>query len=258
MSESEVKSICQEITFSSDDLSLKGTLHLPQNVLDPPVIVGSHGLFSDSNSAKQIALAEACTAHGMAYFRFDHRGCGQSAGDFRGVTTFEGRCHDLLDAVSIIRQRTDVGKRIGVFGSSLGGAVCLATAKQGGFSAIITFAAFLNSVPLIKHFENTDETADQDARMKDVEPERLRFDIPEKHPAFRNILIFHGDSDKIISPSEAHRIYARSQMLKRLILLRDGDHRMSLKENQEKFIREAVAWYKLVLREPAYPATGKN
>ena len=104
------------ITFSSNGFRLKGMLHLPETDL-PPVVIGSHGLLSNSYSPKQIALARECNAHGIAYFRFDHRGCGQSDGVFNEITSLTGRRDDLISAVNAIKMRKYIGKRIGLFGS---------------------------------------------------------------------------------------------------------------------------------------------
>jgi alpha-beta hydrolase superfamily lysophospholipase len=114
----------KNITFSSNGFTLKGTLHLP-DAEHPPVVIGSHGLFSSGSSPKQIALAKRCNACGIAFFRFDHRGCGQSQGIFQEVTTLEARCNDMISAIKTIQNRNDTGNRIGLFGSSMGGAVCL-------------------------------------------------------------------------------------------------------------------------------------
>ncbi|MBR9980379.1 MAG: damage-inducible protein CinA, partial [Desulfatitalea sp.] len=59
----------------SDGHRLTGTLHLP-DVERPPVVIGCHGLLADRRSPKQIALASALGRLGIAYLRFDHRGCG--------------------------------------------------------------------------------------------------------------------------------------------------------------------------------------
>lgn len=241
---SKIESIQEELSFSSDDFILKGTLHLPKNIEQPPVVIGSHGLFSSSHSPKQIELARACNAQGIAFFRFSHRGCGESEGKFKEVTSFNSRYTDLVNAVNFICERKDIGKNIGLFGSSLGGAICLLYTKQaGGVSAVITNAAMLNSDSIIKALaEDTDEK-------KFIPPSQLQFNISTKIAGINRILIFHGDSDKIISPSEAHRIYQKAVMPKRLIMLKSGDHEMSLKENQEKFIRESILWYKSMFKE---------
>ena len=231
----------EEMAFHSENYLLKGTLHLPKNVDHPPVIIGSHGLFSDRRSPKQIELATACNEQGIGFFRFDHRGCGESEGDFREVTTFETRCNDLTSAVKAIQERGDIGRWTGLFGSSLGGAVCLAVSKSLEIDALITLAAALRSGPILKNIQKSEEHQDIDEK---VDLNRLRFDMSEKISGIHHILIFHGDSDRVVPPSEAHLIYQKSIMPKRLIMLRKGDHRLTIPENQEKFIRESVAWYK--------------
>ncbi len=99
--------ICEQISFQSDKLSLSGMLHRPE-VEQPPLVIGCHGLLSSSESPKQIELAKACNALGIAFFRVDHRGCGQSEGLFKDVTSFEGRCNDLKSALSQMRARSDL------------------------------------------------------------------------------------------------------------------------------------------------------
>lgn len=244
--ESESSAHIEEISFQSENYLLKGTLHLPKKVDHPPIIIGSHGLFSDRQSPKQIELANLCNEQGIGFFRFDHRGCGESEGEFRGVTSFEARCNDLTSAVKAIRERGDTGRWTGLFGSSLGGAVCLAVFKRLEIDAVITLAAALRSGPILKNIQNQEEHKDLDEK---VDLNRLRFDMSEKVSGIHHILIFHGDSDRVVPPSEAHLIYQKSVMPKRLIMLRKGDHRLTVPENQEKFIRESVAWYKTCYME---------
>lgn len=236
----------EEISFTSDNYLLKGVLHLPKNVDQPPVIIGSHGLFSDRQSPKQIELANRCNEQGIAFFRFDHRGCGESEGEFREVTTFEARCNDVANAVKTVRERNDIGRWTGLFGSSMGGAACLGVFKRLEIDAIVTLAAALRSGPILKNIQNSEEHKDIQEK---VDLNKLRFDISEKISGIHHIMIFHGDSDRVVPPSEAHLVYQKSVMPKRLIMLRKGDHGISLPENQEKFIRETVSWFKSCANE---------
>lgn len=248
MSETEPEGIQREITFTSGDFHLKGVLHLPAEAANPPVVIGSHGLFSSSSSPKQLQLARDCTAAGIAFFRFDHRGCGASEGNFRDVTSFDARCNDLLSAIKIMKEQKDLGKQTALFGSSLGGAACLNVFKKTGISAMVTFAAPLKSAPVMKAIEKS-----EDPNLKEVNFAALQFDLSAKIAGVHHILIFHGDSDKIVPPSEAHRLYQKAVLPKRIIMLRNGDHRMSGLDNQEKFFREAVEWYRrwLLEKQPA-------
>ena len=134
----------RSIEFVADGLNLSGVLHLPAS--QPlAVIVGCHGLMADKNSPKQIELARSSTDIGMAYFRFDHRGCGQSDGVFNRDTTLENRKSDLSAAVHAVQEAFGKTMPVGLFGSSLGGTVCLATAFKLAPFAIVTLAAPVKS-----------------------------------------------------------------------------------------------------------------
>lgn len=217
--------ICERISFLSDGLVLEGTLHLPM-IESPPTVLGSHGLFSSGDSPKQIALAQKCNDCGIAFFRFDHRGCGRSQGDFDMITPLESRSHDLRSAVQLIRDRRDTGNRIGLFGSSMGGAVCLAMARSLQVKALVTVAA-----PVDSDFANAN---DQDT---------FHFDISGHLAGIHNCLIFHGDNDNVVPVSHAKRIYQHAKGLKKLVIQKSGDHRMSTYNHQQNFIQQATAWF---------------
>lgn len=215
------------ITFQADGFTLKGFLHLPRHDKRPPLVIGSHGLLSSGNSPKQIALAEQCCLAGIAYFRFDHRGCGESDGLLEADTSLQGRCNDLSSALRTIQALGVVGDGIGLFGSSMGGAVCLAFASGRPITTLVTVAALYRSSTII-----------DEPLMKSP------FDLFENLAKIRNILVFHGDRDTVVPLSHAKVIYSRAQEPKRLIVQKNGDHRMSLKAHQESFVHEAVEWFK--------------
>ncbi|MCP4689901.1 MAG: prolyl oligopeptidase family serine peptidase, partial [Desulfobacterales bacterium] len=73
--------------------------------------------------------------------------------------------------------------------------------------------------------------------------EKLRFDISDRLPGLSNILIVHGDADDVVPVSHAHEIYARAAEPKRLVIQKNGDHRMSDPAHQATFTRDAVAWF---------------
>ncbi|MGA7146228.1 MAG: alpha/beta fold hydrolase [Desulfobacterales bacterium] len=228
------------ITFSSDGLQLKGTLHLPEAEL-PPVVIGSHGLLSNSRSPKQIALARECNAHGIAYFRFDHRGCGRSEGVFKKVTSLNARRNDLISAVNFIQRRKDIGSRIGLFGSSMGGTVCLSVANALDIHAWFTYAAPVRSSSIASALKKSD---DAERLNPLLDQKQLQWDISDQLPLLHHIFVLHGDSDLIVSPAHAHEIYTKSDHPKKLIIQKGGNHGMSNKKHQLDFLRDAVNWFK--------------
>jgi alpha-beta hydrolase superfamily lysophospholipase len=229
-----------DVRFSADNLILRGKLHLPPTQ-KPPVVIGSHGLYSSGNSPKQIALAEACNRAGLAFFRFDHRGCGGSQGEFEKVTTLEARCRDLKSAVEVIRRRADTGRHIGLFGSSMGGTVCICIARELTVSAMVIYAAPIRSRILDKRIRKP-ETSNSGGIFFDLN--RQPFDISDQLASIRNILIIHGDADEIVPLSHAREIYNSVGQPKKLIVQSHGNHPMSNPEHQEAFIREATLWFR--------------
>ena len=233
----------EEITFSADGLKLKGSLHLP-TVANSPVIIGCHGLLADRNSPKQLALAEACNQFNMAFFRFDHRGCGQSQGNFEKETSLNSRCRDLLGAFEFIRTRNDISSRIGLFGSSMGGAVCLKAAAGLKPASIVTVAAPIRSHSLDTGDENV---APPIPEHRFFESDQQNFDISSALSGIRNVLMFHGETDEIVPLSHAREIFERIDEPKKLIVQTKGDHRISNKKHQAAFIRDTALWFKQYL-----------
>jgi len=234
---------CKKISFFSDGYQLKGTLHLPTDAC-PPVVIGSHGLLSSSESPKQHELANRCSDIGIAFFRFDHRGCGKSQGYFPEVTSLNTRAHDLICAVNTIRARKDTGDRLGLFGSSMGGAACLSMARQAGIDALVTFAAPIRSQTINRSHARIN---DPKRNIADSGYSAAQFDIGDKLQRIENILIFHGDADEVVPYASALEIFEMAGEPKRLIRQKQGDHLMSCKVHQKEFIRETVQWFKSAL-----------
>jgi len=205
------------------------------------VVIGSHGLLSDSNSPKQIALAKCCTAHGMGFFRFDHRGCGKSDGVFKKVTTLKGRCDDLAAAITTIKNRTDTPREIGLFGSSLGGAACISVANRFCINTIVTFAAPVNNRSIIDAVKKSDDYTEDDYKFYQ---KNLQFDITGNLLGISNILVFHGDSDHVVDLSHGEKIYNIASEPKKMIIQKGGDHSMGNREHQKAFVQKAVCWFK--------------
>ena len=229
----------REIAFFCDGFKLRGSLHLPGSGR-PPLVIGCHGLLADRNSPKQIALAQACSASGIAYLRIDHRGCGQSQGDFETVTSLEARCRDLSAARHWAAKELEFDGRLGLFGSSMGGAVCLAAAAGLDTAAVVTVAAPIRSCGL------SAKSARPSGRSQDPgffsAPQR-KFDISGRLTGIADILLFHGEADEVVPLSHAREIFSRVAEPKKLVVQRNGDHRMSNAADQSEFIELASSWF---------------
>ena len=226
----------QPVTVTVQGLKLSGVLHLPsENPL--AVIVGCHGLMADKSSPKQIALAKRCTNAGLAYFRFDHRGCGKSEGSFENDTTLENRVMDLIAAVGTIRSVLGKSLPVGLFGSSLGGTVCLMASSQINPFAVVTLAAPVRSRS-IRIPENSPESL-----TKETLEGKIRFDIATTIQLIDHILVIHGSKDETVPVENASWIYSHACEPKALLILENADHRISDKASQQRFMENAVHWF---------------
>ena len=240
MVNSKKNSVIEEIIFAADEFMLKGYLHLPP-VAKPPFVIGCHGLFSDKNSPKQIELAQHCNRLNLAYFRFDHRGCGESKASFEAVTSLSGRCTDLKAAANMLEARDDLGDQMGLFGSSMGGCVCLAAATDLSAQAVVTWAAPIRSADLVR-------PQTQSTGVSDIPFKRNPFDISNRLAGLSNILIFHGDADETVPLPHAEEIYAQASEPKKLFVIALSDHRMSRPSDQQVFLRETSLWFQTFLK----------
>lgn len=237
------------LEFYSDGFTLHGILHLPKQPY-PPVVIGSHGLEGSKESAKQVFLSRLLPGLGIAFFRFDHRGCGLSEGDFITDTSLEKRTRDYIDAVHHLRSLGLTNRKIALFGSSMGGAVCINAWKTMmnmdlDLCGAVLCAAPVNSLTI----ENipTKGNGKRPALPLRFFAENLLFDLTPKLSQLTNILVFHGDQDEVVPVENAHQIYRLAKDTKKLIIHTNGNHQMSQKSHQDNFNQEAGNWFSTCL-----------
>lgn len=231
-------STIRTLLFDVDGFRLVGCLHLPDDVPQPPVVIGCHGLFANRESPKQTRLAELCSANGIAYFRFDHRGCGESQGRFAKVTSLPARCRDLYHAIRLMETHPGNGPLLALFGSSFGGSVVLGVSTQKRIPAVVTFAAPIHSLsqPLDALPELSDYAGEPGFS------ERMKFDLRPALAAVSNILIVHGDRDVVVPVAHSRELLSRCSPPKKLLIQADGDHPMSSPEHQGQFGDAFLEW----------------
>ncbi len=226
------------IYFDADGYQLVGTLHLPDTP-EPPVVIGCHGLLANRHSPKQIALAAACNRNGMAYFRFDHRGCGESQGEFSKVTSLAARRQDLYHAIKTMQHQSGLGPLAGIFGSSFGGSVAISYAAAHSSPAIVTYAAPLNSIT-IHHANIRDNNGD--VPMPSQLTDALTFDLSHGLGKVDNILVTHSENDETVPVCHAQQIHQKVKHPKKLIIFKGGDHRMSDTRLQQQLEKNFINW----------------
>lgn len=229
------------ITFTSGPYELSGILHSPYGTGPFPLVIGCHGLLATADSPKQIALAERLTTHGMAYFRFDHRGCGRSQGELHEATSFAGRCEDLTGAAWMLLNRPDLRRPLGLFGSSFGGAVCLGCAPALQPAAIVTLATPITSAAIATEAVNDLLTFEPYPGAFDRDG--LHFDLTNRLSEISHLQVIHGTADTVVPYDSAIRIHAAVKAPKKLLKLESCDHRVSIPEHQQLFLNSAANWF---------------
>ncbi len=234
--------------FVVDHLTLTGELFLP-NTMNPPLVVGSHGLEGSRHSAKQQVLSRLLPENGMAFFRFDHRGCGDSQGDFVTDTSLAKRTKDFVAAVEHVLQLEFTCRNLGVFGSSMGGATCINAWQALEKTGVNLCGGVLCAAPVKSrtiHNIPTRKTDTRSALPLDFFTKNLLFDLTGQAASLHHVLIFHGDADQVVPVSNAHTIFDRMQGPKECIIQQGGDHQMSSPAHQAQFEAQALAWFQKI------------
>ena len=234
----------KHIEFYADNILIKGVLHLPilqAQKKNLPIVIGSHGLEGSKNSAKQIILSKLLPENGIGFFRFDHRGCGDSEGDFIKDTSVSNRASDFTNAVKYLLENENIPKKIGIFGSSLGGSTCIEAFEILIQMNVDVCAIVLTAAPV------KSRTIDNAPALPIKFLENLKFDLTKKTKQMSNVLIFHGTADEVVPIDNAHIIYENSKNPKKLILFENGDHQTSSRKDQKVFEKETLKWFKAAL-----------
>src|SRR5215472_13135218 len=108
----------ETVHFASGDITLAGTLVLPDGSRPHPAVVLFHG---SGPQKRDLLMARWFADEGIAALAYDKRGVGESSGDFRAIPFME-LCDDGLAAIAYLKSRKEIdAKQIGVWGLSQGG-----------------------------------------------------------------------------------------------------------------------------------------
>ena len=111
---------------------LFGILHVPRGRGRFPVVVMAHGFTDDKTGDNRlfVRFSRQAVDYGIAVFRFDFAGSGDSEGDFSRMT-LETERDDLRSAIGFVSGLPEVDSaRISLIGYSLGGAIAIWTAAH--------------------------------------------------------------------------------------------------------------------------------
>jgi alpha-beta hydrolase superfamily lysophospholipase len=200
-------------------------------------------------------LSSRLAAAGIASFRFDHRGCGESDGDFLDFTP-DGMLEDLEAATTVfLSSRWLNRKKMAVVGYSLGGtSAAYVTTQCPEFLTAVLWApvarpeiirdrlATLDDFSLYEQkgyfdyggFRVSPDYIDHIGKMKPVEW-LSTFTGP--------VLFCHGLDDDIVKPEQSERfIEARRNPADRKLLIEGADHSFTLADNIDRLLDKTEKW----------------
>ena len=133
----------EEVTFSNGDITLNGTLTLPEgwdkNTKAVVMVTGSGQQNRDEEifDHKPFAvIADALARKGIASLRYDDRGWGNKAIRFTDFTTDDFK-QDAAAGIDLLRRKF---KTVGVIGHSEGGTIALMLASEGKTDFVVSLA----------------------------------------------------------------------------------------------------------------------
>lgn len=239
---------------------LVGILHLPKGEKKFPLVIICHGLGADKSRRRLVRLARILRNAGIAVFRFDFEGHGDSEGDLENVTV-GGQVQDLESALNHILRFKNLDKdRMAFVSESLGAvttAVCVVKQKLKTKTLVFWAPAF-NQKELIlcwhakkgiKKWEKDGYIIRKDKKFgtdylkenkeKDYTSLLSRVQVP--------VLIIHGAMDETVPIRFSQEIAKKHKSVKFLIYPK-AEHKFEDYYIQQKLIKDTTNWLKRYLR----------
>jgi putative redox protein len=245
----------QKLYFKNrDGKKLAARLDMPLDEKPTAFAIFAHCFTCTKNFNAVVNIDRALASNGIAVLRFDFTGLGESEGDF-AETGFSTNVADLVDAAGFLEYAFEAPKLL--IGHSLGGAAVIQAAQNiASIEAVCTIAApselsglvrFIDERELEKLEDGAEITIKIDGRdfkIKKKFLDDLRHDnIDAAISALkRPLLIFHSPADRVVSISNAARIFAAARHPKSFISLDKADHLLSNREDSLYVGSVLAAW----------------
>jgi len=215
-----------------------------------------HGFLSSKTSSTNNALTRILIGQGIATFRFDFFGQGESEGPFEQITVSLA-VEQVQRSVDLMRER---GYRyIGLMGSSFGGLVATLTASQR-----MDLACLALKCPVVDFAEELRLEFGNDgmAQWKTTDtipnimggPDRIALHYAFYEDALRQIayvparsitaptIIVQGDKDEHVPLHQSQQLYDALRVKKHLELLPGADHQFTKGEDFKRMTNVIADW----------------
>jgi putative redox protein len=218
--------------------------------------------FTCSKNIKAIAnISRALAREGIAVFRFDFTGLGESEGDFAD-TNFSSNVDDLVTAAEFLRSEFEAPRIL--IGHSLGGAAILqAASKIPSSVAVATIGAPSDPRHVIRAIGAFKEKIDAEGEAEvmlagrpfkikkqflvDLELTRMQQTIQNLE---KSLLIFHSPLDEIVGIENAAQIFQAARHPKSFISLDTADHLLTNSADSQYVGAVIAAWSQKYIDAP--------
>lgn len=257
----------EAVVLENNGQKIFGILHTPKGITRPPCVLVCHGLGGHKTGRYRVYvdLAEALVAAGIAVFRFDFRGSGDSEGSF-GDMTLTGEVSDALVALKYLQGEKKIDNhRIGVFGRSLGGAVAvISSAKFGAAKSLALWSPIFDGEQWKHLWEKTQDGITSEHELLEYRringqvaglpfyAELFGMNIKDELKSLEKIplLLIHGLKDDMVYSTHSEAYMKEREGLKtstKLIFMPHGDHDFTYSPERADAIDHTAAWFKQTL-----------
>ncbi len=251
------------VELLSQGSKIFGMIHRPKGNGKFPAVVFCHGLAGHKIGKHRmyVLLAELLSKAGIASFRFDFRGSGESEGAFHEMS-LEGEVNDALVALEFISHQPFImPNKIGLFGRSFGGSIAvLAASRFKKIKSIALWAPVFNAVQWEEKWElvetqQLDENQRHELMRIDGQLPSMNFykelfsmnlekplDLIQEVP----MLHIHGQNDPVVGIDHAIHYEDKRRESKaptKFIRLKYSDHDFTHPEEKSKALAETCKWF---------------
>jgi uncharacterized protein len=248
----------QKLTFTdSHNNKVVGILSNPKEDTDVPIMILCHGFSSSKEGRTRETLEQRYNELGVATFRFDFFGHGESEGDFAEITVSKG-VDDIRSAVTFLNELGYT--KIGLFGASYGGNTAFLAAAQVPELFVLVLKCPVSDNIGESIAQSTNITREKWKKQGYTEYKhefgtntKVNYTfytdpmntIGYQEAAKINIptLIVHGDADTLVPIEQSKKLHNLIKKSK-LIIVPGCDHMFSKEELWQQSIEEFVSFVK--------------
>ncbi len=242
----------RSISFQgSQNNNISAILDLPLDERPEAYALFAHCFTCSKNLLTVKRISRSLTNEGIAVFRFDFTGLGQSEGEF-SETNFSSNLADLQLAADYLKEHYESPQLL--IGHSLGGTAALHSATNiKSVKAVATIGSPFEAAHVKHMFQSKlDELEQKGEAEVDIGGRSFRFkasfldDISKQSTSEilpelqRALLVFHSPQDRIVNIDEAASIYNAAKHPKSFVSLDGADH-LVRNESDATYVGDVIA-----------------